>query len=381
MSYINVELWDEPRTLFENEPEFTPMMTKEEHGFLCALIKQKNAEKIVELGVAAGGTTLVIMNALEILNRNSRVYSVDFSEQFYVNTSFRTGYLYDKYKSKMKECNEHVFLLGETVAERIEKSIGDDVEFVILDTTHYLPGEMLDFLCILPYLKDGAIVVLHDIMASRNSSYSLGEERKGISGPYRYICTQLLFSIVKGKKYFNFSTPNIAAFEVNEETRKSAADIFMALDITWGVYEKRILEKYERVIEKKYDEYCQQLFKKAIKDNMFVHMRMISFSLETTKQLENFIEKESVKSACVWGLGNLGEKVIEKLFSSNVKVLGTIDRSGKTYKKLESYAAYQQLPNCDVLILAFQYDEAVHSELMHSEIKFYWVEDLIQIIR
>ena len=40
--------------------------------------------------------------------------------------------------------------------------IGSDIDFLILDTLHIVPGEILDFLVCLPYLTKDAIVVLHD---------------------------------------------------------------------------------------------------------------------------------------------------------------------------------------------------------------------------
>ena len=38
-----------------------------------------------------------------------------------------------------------------------------DIDFIIIDTVHFMPGEFLTFLTALPQLKDGCIVVLHDI--------------------------------------------------------------------------------------------------------------------------------------------------------------------------------------------------------------------------
>ena len=37
------------------------------------------------------------------------------------------------------------------------------IDFCLIDTSHLIPGEILDFLMILPYLKDNATVVFHDV--------------------------------------------------------------------------------------------------------------------------------------------------------------------------------------------------------------------------
>ena len=50
---------------------------------------------------------------------------------------------------------------GGLTAEFIE-TIGDEIDFVYIDTVNVTPGEMLDWLMVLPFLKNEAIVVFHD---------------------------------------------------------------------------------------------------------------------------------------------------------------------------------------------------------------------------
>ena len=51
---------------------------------------------------------------------------------------------------------------GDLATEFLEK-IGNDIDMVFIDTVHYQPGEILDFLMVLPFLKEEAIVIFHDI--------------------------------------------------------------------------------------------------------------------------------------------------------------------------------------------------------------------------
>ena len=51
---------------------------------------------------------------------------------------------------------------GILACEFIE-TIGNEIDLVFIDTMHTTPGEMLDWLMALPFLKEEAIVVLHDI--------------------------------------------------------------------------------------------------------------------------------------------------------------------------------------------------------------------------
>jgi hypothetical protein len=41
--------------------------------------------------------------------------------------------------------------------------IGGDIDFCLIDTLHTIPGGILDFLMVFPYLKNDAIIIFHDI--------------------------------------------------------------------------------------------------------------------------------------------------------------------------------------------------------------------------
>ena len=51
--------------------------------------------------------------------------------------------------------------IGGITSEFIEK-IGGEIDLVFIDTMHITPGEMLDWLQVLPFLKEGAFVVLNN---------------------------------------------------------------------------------------------------------------------------------------------------------------------------------------------------------------------------
>jgi len=122
----------------------------------------------------------------------------------------------------------HEFHLGKYLPQVIDE-IGGDIDFVILDTVHYTPGELLDFLVMLPYLKDNAIVVLHDV--------ALNQRNNRLHKPDAH-ATGLLFSaVVAEEKFLNYKSmgkyPNIGAFRINKQTRSNIKNIFLALMLTW----------------------------------------------------------------------------------------------------------------------------------------------------
>lgn len=70
-----VEPYLEPIDIFDKIGERKSELSDENLGLICGLIKERKPQKIVEVGVSAGGTTCVILNCLEKLNMDSEVYS------------------------------------------------------------------------------------------------------------------------------------------------------------------------------------------------------------------------------------------------------------------------------------------------------------------
>ncbi len=58
-----------------------PEMTEAQSAFLCGLLDWKRPRKIVEVGVAAGGTTAIIMQCMENLKTEYEIFSVDKTKE------------------------------------------------------------------------------------------------------------------------------------------------------------------------------------------------------------------------------------------------------------------------------------------------------------
>ena len=129
--------------------------------------------------------------------------------------------------------------------------IGDDIDLCILDTVHAMPGEILDFLAILPYLNNGAIVILHDV-----ANNLLGRSTLAYA-------TKILLDTVYAEKFYDYQNMNlnIGAFKIEDKTRENIANVFSALSITW-LYEPAIRELmfYRDIFKRYYDEECISLF-------------------------------------------------------------------------------------------------------------------------
>jgi predicted O-methyltransferase YrrM len=258
--FKEMELYVEPRKQCLSQyvwPKEEPEMTEFESAFLCGLIKQKRPRKIVEVGIAAGGTTAIVLKCLELLGleKECEMYSVDLSEQFYRGKRHRSGYLADELLNNGKTTFNHKFMLGKLLPEFLDE-IGPDIDFVILDTMHSMPGESLDFLAVYPYLKAGACVVLHDVALNHYFPDCV-----------QLFATQILFSSVTADKYLvaddsrPLKYPNIAAFDINDETGAHLTDIVNSLMVTWKYLpDSSQLKLYFNHYQRHYGEEISSLF-------------------------------------------------------------------------------------------------------------------------
>jgi len=293
--YKNVECYYEPREILAKMSEPYVEMSPFDHGFICGLIKESNPEKLVEIGVAGGGTTAVIMKCLNTLKRETRVFSVDVCEMCYRREDKQTGWQLSEVSQYLDNYSNHTFFLGKELPYVADK-IGGDVDFLILDTTHVLPGEILDFIYMLPYLKDGAIVVIHDV-------------NLGICGTGVSICTKVLFDAVYGEKYYMYEDglTNIAAFKVNADTRENIINVFSALMIPWSyLLKEQLLFDYRSFYVQNYSRDCINLFDKIVIEQYSKIHNKRSVVEEKKRVLEIC---NSDKKICLYGAGIRGNNL------------------------------------------------------------------------
>ena len=262
-------------------------------AFLCGLIKRNRPRKIVEVGVAAGGTTSVVLNCLSMLGLDSQMFSIDLSSDYYRDQSKKTGYLIEECKARLNRKVQHFLYTGKNTVEWLD-TIGKDIDLLILDTIHSLPGELLDFLACYPFLRKGSVVVLHDI-AGNHYCNSVQE-----------FATKLLFDTVVAEKYISIQEddifPNIGAFKINDDTDKYIDNIFSALTITWNYMPReQELYLYKSFYERYYTFDDLKLFD--------ISVRLNRETLIKNEQTKKEISKEIFKEAFEWGKSLRGKKV------------------------------------------------------------------------
>ena len=249
-------------------------MTCSERAFLSGAIRKFKPKKILELGVAAGASSAIILNAIKDLE-DAALYSIDYSAEYYRKKEKNSGYIV---KEKYPElANKWKLYTGGPACNFLDE-IGNDIDFCLLDTTHCLPGEILDFLMILPFLKENAVIVIHDIaihtFASYRNNYSCG----------------ILISLLRGEKILPRNSehdygPNIGAVVLSNDIEDIIWGIFYALTLPWGDFTFKDKEFIEIVsfLERFYSKEHVVFLKKAIEFNLATKLKIISAPKELEK--------------------------------------------------------------------------------------------------
>ena len=261
---------------YGNRLELLILMNEIESAFLCGTLKTFRPKKILEVGIAAGGSTAIILQALEDIGEPYEMHSLDLRKNHEVYTDQEIGFL-AKFAKEKNLINPkglrgtHEFYTGKYLPQVIDE-IGNEIDFVILDTVHFLPGEAFDFLAMLPYLKAGAVVVLHDVALNQYKHQSC----------WRDACaTGALLSAVTAEKFLDFvpedaagnirsSYPNIAAFRINEQTAANIENVFLLLTQNWHYAPtNEEIKIYREFYKKYYGADLTDIFNETVKMNLY----------------------------------------------------------------------------------------------------------------
>lgn len=333
----DIEIFREPLKIRENLMEpYGPEMSDWQSAFLCGLVKKYKPSKMVEVGIAAGGTTAVLLNCISMLGLDTELYSIDLNKNYYRDESKETGYLAKLCKKFLPREVLHKMYCGGILPEYADE-IGDGIDFLILDTTHNMPGEILDFLVSLPLLKNGAIVVLHDIIM--NHLHKCHAEA---------FVTKLLLSTVVGEKILckedcnPYEYPNIGAFIVTDDTRKYIEDVFLSLTITWSYMpEERHLDLYRKWFCRFYSERLCEEFKSAIDLNRDSMVYRKAYLYKGRHDVKDFIENiRNKQNIWIYGCGAIGRKIYSMLSSLRINVEGYVISDGLMKPVIEERVEY-----------------------------------------
>ncbi len=228
--------------------------------FINGLIRKYRPKKIIEIGVCSGGTSAAILAAIQDIE-GAMLYSCDLEKVHYIDSKLEVGHIvknnFSEFQKKWK------LFTGNTTAAFIEE-IGKDIDFAFIDSAHIMPGEVLNVIEILPFLKKNAIIAFDDI------NHHAMEHLFKLN--FFYPCNQLLMTVLRGKKIiYNlnrnkpFEYTKLGAVILDDNQERYYFDYFYLLSNNWS-YMPHSFEIFtiRKIVQKYYDNYYLQMFDKAV---------------------------------------------------------------------------------------------------------------------
>jgi predicted O-methyltransferase YrrM len=247
--FVTSEIKQKSRWYLKNEKEAY---------FINGIIRKYKPKRCLEIGVARGGSSVVILNALKDID-NSFLVSLDLNEQLFSDPTKKTGFIV---KEVFPELSKNWQLFTGDQPHKFLMKLNITFDFLFLDTAHYAPGEMINIIEALPFLKEKAIIVVHDLL------WHFFDAPKTKLYPSNVYLIPAIF----GEKVIyeeNDSLANIVAIFLYPNQEKHYLDYFLLLLSFWEYMptENQINDLIEFIkIYYKKDIYLK-IFKKAVELN------------------------------------------------------------------------------------------------------------------
>jgi hypothetical protein len=194
--------------------------------FLLTLIEETRPKHLLEIGVASGASSLMVLRMLEHLQLDSALVSIDVAETYFAEPSQPVGYVVtDEATSSKGRWTLLTSVQSSTFAHHPKlKSIDPRRRFDLLfiDANHSHPWPTLDLLCLLPFASPASWVAFHDINLPL-----LGDYRSfGAVYPVTDWPLDVMISDEPG-------CPNIGAIQLADAGAEDATRLIRMLDRPW----------------------------------------------------------------------------------------------------------------------------------------------------
>jgi predicted O-methyltransferase YrrM len=152
--------------LWQRQPTWAvASISERDAAFFTGLAMEVRPSKVVEIGVASGWGSCVLLSALDVAGRSdAELHGVDIASRFFYDEAYATGQCVAEV---LPECvTRYRLRTGVTIGE-CAPAIGGGIDFAFIDAHHMHPWATLDLLAILPFLVPGSWVAMHDLNLSR----------------------------------------------------------------------------------------------------------------------------------------------------------------------------------------------------------------------
>jgi len=191
-------------------------------AFFAGLVVETRPRKLVEIGVASGWGSCVLLHALETAGvQGSEIHGVDIADRFFYDAAYTTGQCVRDVMPERVAC--YHLTTGVTIGECASK-IGSGIDFVFIDAHHMHPWATFDLLAVMPFVEPGSWIAMHDLNLSRKED----QEHRNRGPKY-------LFEGWEGDKLHSIQEPTMAgAIRMPDD---AAAVLPLLLDILYTPWE------------------------------------------------------------------------------------------------------------------------------------------------
>lgn len=267
-----------------------------------------------------------------------KLYSIDSMKQFYRDPSLPVGHqALSKYKMRDDRWS---MISGKDPAQAMPE-INVKFDFCIIDTYHHHPVEVLNYISVLPWLNEGAVVVMHDttVFEWRTKATFL-----------RMFSPRLLLSAVCVNKLIpelpsgDMTASNIAAWQITSDSITYCQNLFDVLYMPWEVnVDQKTVDAIRGIVNKWYPQKYLKMFDEAIE----INRKMLTDKLLTDIGVK--IDLESKESLIFYGAGFQMNKFLQSIRSLNFDFKYEIwDRN---FKRIQSVMGYPVIaPNNEPVV-------------------------------
>lgn len=260
-------------------------------SLINGLIRKHKPKNCLEIGVAKGGSSILILNAIKDLNL-SRLISIDLFT--YSGAKKKIGYLVqEKFPELMIKWK---LFLGE-MPYKILSELNIKFDFVFLDTAHRSPGEFINFIEILPFLNENAIIVLHDIIWHYNRIIYGNFELKDV----KIMPTQIyLMSSLIGEKLILYDNKhdfeNIGVIRLDKHQERYYLNYFLLLMTIWEYLPSDEQLYGLRLFVQKYykDKLLLKIFDNSVDKNKIFYKKFIAKKKNINRTQQYFCKIKNI---------------------------------------------------------------------------------------
>ena len=193
--------------------------------FLSGLVAKIKPRRSVEIGVASGWSSTVLLKTLQqILKPKTQfeVIGIDLSADLYTDKSRRTG---DAVAEIAPETLNNYQLLTGHLSFDAMPSVGK-VDFAFIDAHHMHPWPVIDLIAVLPFLEEGSWIALHDLNLCTVPRHAFRNR-----GPF------YLYYMWQGARLHSSANPTmIGAIQLDRALDQLLKELFQILATPWEIH-------------------------------------------------------------------------------------------------------------------------------------------------